>query len=74
MNPVPFFEGWRFQRDTPAYGTPYLELPNGSVQISFGRGAFGIEIFEPPTSSALMAALLVHDLRNPSAAAQPARA
>lgn len=37
-----------------------------------GASAFGIEIFEPETSRALMAALLVHDLRNPDAAAQPA--
>jgi hypothetical protein len=36
-----------------------------------GAGAFGVEVFEPATSSALMAALLVHDLRNPRAAAQP---
>ena len=32
-----------------------------------GAGAFGVEIFEPPTSRAVMAALLVHDLRNPAA-------
>jgi hypothetical protein len=36
-----------------------------------GAPAFGIEIFEPETSRALMAALLVHDLRNPGAAARP---
>lgn len=36
-----------------------------------GAGAFGIEIFEPPTSRALMAALMVHDIRNPAAPAQP---
>ncbi|MDQ3983113.1 MAG: hypothetical protein M3271_10590, partial [Actinomycetota bacterium] len=36
-----------------------------------GAPAFGIEIFEPETSRALMAALLVHDLRNPAAAARP---
>ena len=36
-----------------------------------GAGAFGIEIFEPPTSRAIMAALLVHDLRNPQAVARP---
>jgi hypothetical protein len=36
-----------------------------------GAPAFGIEIFEPETSRALMAALLVHDLRNPSASARP---
>jgi hypothetical protein len=33
-----------------------------------GAGAFGVEVFEPATSRWLMAALLVHDLRNPSAA------
>ncbi|MDQ3914399.1 MAG: hypothetical protein M3323_03570 [Actinomycetota bacterium] len=32
-----------------------------------GAPAFGIEVFEPETSRALMAALLVHDLRNPAA-------
>ena len=37
-----------------------------------GAGRFGIEVFEPATSTALMAALLVHDLRNPAAAANPA--
>lgn len=37
-----------------------------------GAPAFGIEIFEPETSRALMAALLVHDLQNPKAAARPA--
>ena len=38
------------------------------------RGAprFGVEIFAPETSRVLMAALLVHDLRNPQAAASPA--
>ena len=36
-----------------------------------GAGAFGVEIFEPPTSRALMAALAVHDIRNPDAAAHP---
>jgi hypothetical protein len=36
-----------------------------------GASAFGIEVFEPETSRALMAALLVHDLRNPAAVARP---
>ncbi|MDQ3646621.1 MAG: hypothetical protein M3345_06770 [Actinomycetota bacterium] len=36
-----------------------------------GAPAFGIEIFEPATSRALTAALLVHDLRDPKAAANP---
>ncbi len=33
---------------------------------------FGVEAFEPATAAALMAALLVHDLRNPAATASPA--
>jgi hypothetical protein len=37
------------------------------------RGAwrFGVEVFDPDTSNTLMAALLVHDLRNPKAVANP---
>ena len=37
-----------------------------------GAGRFGVEVFDPATSTTLMAALLVHDLRNPAAAANPA--
>lgn len=36
-----------------------------------GAGRFGLEIFEPETSNAIMAALLVHDLRNPASSANP---
>ena len=36
-----------------------------------GAPGYGVEIFEPATSSALMATLLVHDLRNGKAAANP---
>lgn len=36
-----------------------------------GAGRFGVEVFEPATSTALMSALLVHDLRNPMSAANP---
>lgn len=36
-----------------------------------GAGRFGVEVFEPATSTTLMAALLVHDLRNPDSAANP---
>jgi hypothetical protein len=37
-----------------------------------GAPSFGVEIFESATSRAVMAALLVHDLRNPNATANPA--
>ena len=36
-----------------------------------GASSYGVEVFEPETSNALMAALLIHDLRNPAAAANP---
>jgi hypothetical protein len=36
-----------------------------------GLKRFGIEVFEPPASNALMAAMLVHDLRNPASSAKP---
>ncbi len=36
-----------------------------------GAHRFGVEVFEPSTSNTLMAALLVHDLRNPAAVANP---
>ncbi len=45
-------------------------LKNRVLAMAYrGAPAFGIEIFEPETSRALMAALLVHDLRNPAAVA-----
>ncbi len=37
-----------------------------------GAARFGIEVFEPATSTALMAGLLVHDLRNPKSAPKAA--
>ena len=36
-----------------------------------GARGYGVEVFEPHTSNTLMAALLIHDLRNPQAAAHP---
>jgi hypothetical protein len=36
-----------------------------------GAPRFGVEVFEPATSNTLMAALLVHDLRNPKAPGHP---
>jgi hypothetical protein len=36
-----------------------------------GASSFGVEIFETATSSTLMAAMLIHDLRNPAALARP---
>ena len=48
-------------------------LSNPALAAGFrGAKAFDIEVFAPDTTNALMAALWVHDLRNPQSAAQPA--
>lgn len=48
-------------------------VTNNRVLAAAYRAAhrFGVETFEPATAAALMAALLVHDLRHPDAAANP---
>ncbi|NTU84270.1 MAG: hypothetical protein HGA45_33720 [Chloroflexales bacterium] len=47
-------------------------LKNPALKAGYnGAGSFGIEVFEPATTSALMAALWVHDLRCGSCAAEP---
>jgi hypothetical protein len=47
-------------------------LRNRALAAAYaGAGRFGVEVFDPATSTNLMAALLVHDLRNPAAAANP---
>ena len=47
-------------------------VSNPALAAGFrGAKAFDIEVFEPATTNALMAALWVHDLRNPRGTAQP---
>lgn len=47
-------------------------IKNRALSAAYaGAGRFGVEIFEPATSTVLMSALLVHDLRNPSSVANP---
>ena len=47
-------------------------ISNPALAAGFrGAKAFDIEVFEPATTHALMAALWVHDLRNPQGTAQP---
>ena len=47
-------------------------LKNRALSAAYaGAGRFGVEVFEPATSTTLMAALLVHDLRNSASAANP---
>ena len=46
-------------------------LKNRALAAAYaGAHRFGVEAFEPATSNTLMAILLIHDLRNPSAVAQ----
>jgi hypothetical protein len=47
-------------------------LSNPALAAGFrGAKAFDIEVFAPETTNAVMAALWVHDLRNPQGTAQP---
>jgi hypothetical protein len=47
-------------------------LSNPALAAGFrGAKAFDIEVFAPDTTNAVMAALWVHDLRNPQGSAQP---
>ena len=49
-------------------------VKNPALAAGFaGASAFGLEVFEPATTNAIMAALWVHDLRSSEAAADPAR-
>ena len=56
----------------PATRTQSVVKSRALAAAYAGAGRFGIEVFEPATSTTLMAALLVHDLRNPNATANPA--
>ena len=48
-------------------------VKNPALAAGFaGAGLFGVEVFEPATTNALMAALWVHDLRYPQSPANPA--
>jgi hypothetical protein len=47
-------------------------VKNPALAAGFaGADVFGMEVFEPDTTNALMAAMWVHDLRNPQSSAQP---
>jgi hypothetical protein len=47
-------------------------VKNRSFALAYaGMSKFGLEVFDPPASNTLMAAMLVHDLRNPASSAHP---
>ena len=48
-------------------------IKNRLLKAAYGGAhAYGVQVFSPATSRALMAALLVHDLRDPASASAPA--
>lgn len=55
----------------PSTRTHSVVKNKGLAAAYAGADRFGLEIFEPDTSNAIMAALLVHDLRNPKSTANP---
>jgi hypothetical protein len=54
----------------PASNTASVTKNKMLAAVYKGAPAYGIEIFEPETTRVLMAALLVHDVSNPEAAAR----
>ena len=55
----------------PASKTASVTKNKMLAAVYRGAPSFGVEVFEPATTRVLMAALLVHDLRNEKAAARP---
>ena len=55
----------------PASNTASVTKNKMLAAVYRGAPAFGLEIFEPETTRTLMAALLVHDMSNQDAAANP---
>jgi hypothetical protein len=67
--------GHRVSMNVAPSTTTASVIKNPALAAGFaGADAFGIEVFEPATTNAIMAALWVHDLRNDQAAASPATA
>lgn len=65
--------GHRVSLNVAPSTTTVSVLKNPALAAGFaGASSFGIDVFEPETTNALMAALWVHDLRSADAAANPA--
>lgn len=66
-------QGVRVSANVAPATTTHSVIKNLALAAAYaGADHFGVEIFRPETSNALMAALLIHDLRYPEAAANPA--
>jgi hypothetical protein len=55
----------------PATRTKSVVKNKAFAMAYAGLGKFGVEVFDPPASNALMAGMLVHDLRNPESTSRP---
>jgi hypothetical protein len=67
-------EGHRVSANVGPSTTTASVVSNPALAAGFaGAAMFGVEVFEPETTNAVMAALWVHDLRAPESAANPAR-
>jgi hypothetical protein len=73
---------WRatIARENGATASLNIAPPTRTVSVTKNRAfalayagmkRYGIEVFDPPAANALMAAMLVHDLRNPASSAKP---
>ena len=66
-------QGVRVSANVAPATTTQSVIKNIALAAAYaGADHFGVEIFRPETSNALMAALLIHDLRHPEAMANPA--
>ncbi len=66
--------GHRVSLNVAPSTTTVSVIKNPALAAGFaGADSFGLEVFEPETTNALMAALWVHDLRSDESAANPAR-
>jgi hypothetical protein len=66
-------EGVRVSLNVAPSTTTASVVKNPALAAGFaGADTFGMEVFEPETTNALMAAMWVHDLRNPLSSANPA--
>jgi hypothetical protein len=65
-------EGVRVSLNVAPSTTTASVVKNPALAAGFaGADTFGMEVFEPDTTNALMAAMWVHDLRNPLSSANP---
>jgi hypothetical protein len=65
-------QGVRVSLNVAPSTTTSSVVKNPALAAGFaGADTFGMEVFEPETTNALMAAMWVHDLRNPASSANP---